>query len=430
MSYAFTVDPNETKSIKSIVVAGQGYVGLPLAMLAVKCGYKVAGIDTAVDRVNMISVGNSPVTDVSSEELGSALKTERYRISDNYTNAGGFDIAVITVPTPLRDGKPVLSFIEESARSLAGNLTPGSTVILESTTYPGTTEEVLAPILEGASGLQAGIDFFVGYSPERLDPGNTSWNLANTPKVVSGINPESLAAVTGFYSSLGIRTVPVSGTREAEMTKLLENTFRHVNIALINELAVFSERLEVNLWEAIEAAETKPFGFMKFTPGPGVGGHCLPIDPSYLSWAVTNKTGARFRFVELANEINAFMPEYVLSRASEIIGKSGKPLGQSSVLIVGLSYKANTGDTRESPGLALGKLLEDCGVEVWATDGFVADSEWPQSILRTNPDDTREYDLAIILTAHSGEDYGWVLSSSTTVLDTRNVLSGANVKLL
>lgn len=293
---------------RPVVVIGQGYVGLPLAMRAVEAGYDVVGLDLDRVRIAALARGESFVEDISGGTVQAALDSGRYRASGDYETARGFGVAVITVPTPLKETLPDLSFIESAAASLAPYVTAGATVVLESTTYPGTTEELMVPLLEKGSGLTAGTDFFVGYSPERIDPGNPRWNFVNTPKVVSGIDESSLAHVDAFYASLVERTVPVSTPKEAELTKLLENTFRHVNIALVNELAVFADELDVNVWEAIDAAATKPFGFMKFTPGPGVGGHCLPVDPSYLSWQVRRTLGKSFRFVELANDVNDSPP--------------------------------------------------------------------------------------------------------------------------
>ncbi len=296
-----------------VVVVGQGYVGLPLAMRAVEVGYDVIGLDLDVDRIKGLAAGESHVEDITDERLAAAMATGRYRASSSYDDAAGFDIAVVSVPTPLSEGAPDLRFIESAAASLAPHLTEGATVILESTTYPGTTEELFGPILEAGSGLAVG-RFHLGYSPERIDPGNATWTLETTPKVVSGVDEASLAKVKGFFDRIVETTVPVSTTKEAELTKLLENTFRHVNIALVNELAMFADLLGIDVWEAIDAASTKPFGYLRFTPGPGVGGHCLPIDPSYLSWQVKRATGSSFRFVELANDVNEHMPAYVVDR--------------------------------------------------------------------------------------------------------------------
>ena len=413
---------------RHVVIVGQGYVGLPVAMASVDAGYRVTGVDLDTRKVGFLAKGQSPVEDVSDEEIIAGLKRGRYNPTDDYSKSLGFSVAVITVPTPLKEGAPDLSFIQAAASALSPWVTTGSTVILESTTYPGTTDELLVPILENGSGLLAGTDFFVGYSPERIDPGNKEWNLISTPKVVSGINPQSLEKVQQFYESLGIQTVPVSGTREAEMTKLLENTFRHVNIALVNELAMFSHQLGVNIWEAIDAASTKPFGFMKFTPGPGVGGHCLPIDPSYLSWAIKDKAGADFKFVSLANDVNDLMPKFVVDRALRILERSGTPVAGASVLIIGLAYKPDTGDTRESPAAAVSQLLGARGANLYAIDDYVPPHSWPGHITRANDAEHRDFDLAILITNHSGANHEWAVGSSRIVLDTRNCLVGENVE--
>jgi nucleotide sugar dehydrogenase len=350
----------------------------------------------------------------------------------SYAETADFDIAVITVPTPLRESLPDLSFIESSAASLATRITSGSAVILESTTYPGTTEELLVPILEQGSGLRAGEEFFVGYSPERIDPGNRTWGFVQTPKVVSGITPSSLDRVKEFYDSLVDHTVPVSTPKEAELTKLLENTFRHVNIALVNELAMFAHQLGVNVWEAIDAASTKPFGYMRFTPGPGVGGHCLPVDPSYLSWQVRRRLGQNFRFVELANDVNDHMPDYVVQRLMTILNRSRRTLNGSTVLIAGLAYKKNTGDIRESPSLRLIELLQDYGAVVQAVDDHVELNRWPAGVerVRLSPETVEGADVAVLVTDHDDLDLELLNSASVPVLDTKNTLSGPNVSVL
>ncbi len=416
----------------SVVVVGQGYVGLPVAMRAVEQGYRVVGIDLDHRRVESLRAGVSFVEDITNQVLGAALKSARYLPTLDYADAENFDVAVITVPTPLREGLPDLSFIEASARSLAPLLRPGATVVLESTTYPGTTQELLVPILEAGSGLLAGSDFHVGYSPERIDPGNTTWGFVETPKVVSGITPESLARVRAFYDSLVNQTVPVSSPKEAELTKLLENTFRHVNIALVNELAVFGHQLGVNVWESIEAAGTKPFGFMKFTPGPGVGGHCLPVDPSYLSWEVRRKLGKNFRFVELANDINDHMPDYVVQRVMELLNQSKKPLNGAEVLLVGLAYKKNSSDIRESPSLRLIELLTEYGARVAAVDPHVDDVRWPAGVRRAMLDtaEVSAHDIVVLVTDHDDFDLSVLDHPTTPVLDAKNRASGANVQRL
>ncbi|HET7385973.1 MAG TPA: nucleotide sugar dehydrogenase [Nocardioidaceae bacterium] len=411
-----------------LVVVGQGYVGLPLTMRAVERGWDVVGVDLDDSRVKRLLAGDSYVEDVPTEQLQAALSSGRLSISTGYDDCDGFDVAVITVPTPLRDGNPDLSYIESASRSLAGYVTPGSCVILESTTYPGTTEELVAPLLEAGSGLRAGTDFHLGYSPERIDPGNRQWTFVTTPKVVSGMGPASLAAVESFYAGLIDRTVPVSSPREAELAKLLENTFRHVNIALVNELAMFAHDLGIDIWESVDAAATKPFGFMRFTPGPGVGGHCLPIDPSYLSWQVKQELGASFRFVELANDVNDHMPDYVARRVAAWLNERRKPVNGSRILVLGLAYKKNTGDARESPAPRVARMLVAMGAEVSACDPHV-EGPAPDGVALVRLDEAQaaEADLIVVLTDHDAFDYGLLASHAERVLDCRAVpqLAGA-----
>jgi nucleotide sugar dehydrogenase len=417
---------------KLVAVIGQGYVGLPVAMRAVEQGYRVIGVDLDERRTAGLKAGQSYVEDISDEQLRAALDSGAYLPTTDYADATGYDYAVITVPTPLRESLPDLSFIESAGESLAPLLTKGATVILESTTYPGTTEELLVPILEKGSGLTAGTDFFAGYSPERIDPGNATWGFVETPKVVSGIGPESLAKVKGFYDSLINTTVPVSTPKEAELTKLLENTFRHVNIALVNELAIFAHQLGVNVWESIDAAATKPFGFMKFTPGPGVGGHCLPVDPSYLSWQVRRKLGQNFRFVELANDINDHMPDYVVQRLMQVLNESGKAVKGSKIALLGLAYKRNSSDIRESPALRLIELLTEYGADLVAVDDHVEDFRWPAGVAKAtlDADLIADADALILITDHDDLDLELLSSSTTPVLDTRNRLEGPKVERL
>ncbi len=411
-----------------VVVVGQGYVGLPVAMRAVEVGYNVVGVDLDGRRVDSLRRGVSFVEDVPDETLLAATASGRYRATSDYADAVGFDIAVITVPTPLKESLPDLTFIEQSTRSLAEFLTAGATVVLESTTYPGTTVELVVPILESVSNLKAGEDFFVGYSPERIDPGNETWGFVETPKVVSGINAASLERVQSFYGNLVHQTVAVSGTKEAELAKLLENTFRHVNIALVNELAVFAHQLGVNVWESIEAAATKPFGFMKFTPGPGVGGHCLPVDPSYLSWQVRRQLGKNFRFVELANDINEHMPDYIAQRLMALLNSQQRALNGSTILLIGLAYKKNSGDIRESPSLRLIEILQDFGAELVAIDDHVAGHHWPATVQRRSNDSTLfdGVDAAVLVTDHDDFALEHFTDFGVPILDTRNRLRGYN----
>jgi UDP-N-acetyl-D-glucosamine dehydrogenase len=416
-----------------VVIAGQGYVGLPLAIRAALCGHQVTGYDIDTRRVERLAAGESYVEDVPSGTLAEVLATGAYRATSIARDCAGFDIAIITVPTPLREGAPDLSYIEESAQMLARYLRPGATVVLESTTYPGTTEELVAPILEEGSGLSAGTDFHLGFSPERIDPGNPTWTFVTTPKIVSGIDDVSLKVVKEFYDGIVETTVPVRSPREAELAKLIENTFRHVNIALINEVAMFAHHLGIDVWQAIDAASSKPFGFMRFTPGPGVGGHCLPIDPSYLSWRVQRTLGQSFRFVELANDINSHMPDYVLRRLIEALNRKRLAVAGSKILLLGLAYKKNTGDARESPAVRLTKLLLDMDAEVSAADPHVVeDVHIDPRVRRTSPtqDEIAAADVVVVLADHDEFDFDLVRKHAKHVLDTRRRITGPNVEVL
>ncbi len=419
--------------MSAVVVAGLGYVGLPLAMRAVAAGHDVTGYDPDVARVKRLEAGESYVEDVPAGELAAAIVSGRFRPSAREDACAGFDVAVITVPTPLRDGLPDLGYVEAASRTLAAHLRRGATVILESTSYPGTTQEQVLGWLEDGSGLTAGTDFHLGYSPERIDPGNRTWTLATTPKVVSGIDGASLAAVQAFYDGIVARTVPVSSPREAELAKLIENTFRHVNIALMNELAMFGHELGVDVWEAIDAASTKPFGYMPFKPGPGVGGHCLPIDPSYLSWRVERTLGQRFRFVELANEINSHMPDYVVRRLLLALNECGRPVKGARVLLLGLAYKKNTGDARESPAIRIAELLLRLGAQVRAADPLVTEPTviGPEvARVDATPAELAAADIVVLLTEHDAFPFAEIGRHARYVLDCRNILSGPNVETL
>lgn len=422
-------DPLPTQRL---VVVGQGYVGLPLAVRAAEQGFEVVGLDVDDYKIKRLAAGESTVEDITDQRLKRSLATGRYRPTVDVADAAGFDIAVISVPTPLREGNPDLSYIESAAAALAPHMTVGCCVILESTTYPGTTEELVAPILEAGSELEAGRDFRLGYSPERIDPGNTDYTLENTPKVVSGIDGDSLEAVAGFYDRLVEQTVRVSTPREAELTKLLENTFRHVNIALVNELAMFANELGIDVWEAIDAASTKPFGYMRFTPGPGVGGHCLPIDPSYLSWQVRRSLGRTFRFVELANDVNEHMPDYVVRRVMEALNDRGSAVKGQRILLLGLAYKKNTGDARESPSHLIADQLIGLGAEVIAADPYVIEEHVPAGVQRVDLTDeiVRSAAAVVLLVDHDDFDLDAIASESRYVLDTRNRVSGPNVEKL
>ena len=407
-----------------VAVIGQGYVGLPVAMRAVRQGYRVVGFDVSTERIRALVRGESYVGDVGEAELRAALAAG-YTPTDDPADLAGFDVAVISVPTPLTDALPDLSAIELAGEVLGPHVRPGCVVVLESTTYPGTTEELLGPILEAASNLKAGVDFHLGYSPERIDPGNVTHTFVNTPKVVSGVNAASLAAVDEFYSSLVDRTVPVGSPAEAEMTKLLENTFRHINIALVNEMAMFARELGVDVWRVIDAAATKPFGFMRFTPGPGVGGHCLPVDPSYLSWRVQEHLGRPFRFVELANDINDGMPEYVFDRVAALLNEHRKPLNGSRVLLLGLAYKAGASDWRESPTVPLAAMLSAARAQVVICDPHVAPlnvAHLPYELVPFTADELSEADIVIVLVDHPAFDADVIAEHSSLVFDAKHHL--------
>jgi UDP-N-acetyl-D-glucosamine dehydrogenase len=417
-----------------VVIAGQGYVGLPLAVRAAECGHDVIGYDVDTARVGRLVAGDSYVEDVPAARLKQAHESGRYRATTNPDDCADFDIAIITVPTPLRDGAPDLSYVEQSAATLGRYLRPGATVVLESTTYPGTTQEVVAPILEKASGLVAGPDFHLGFSPERIDPGNPVWNVTNTPKIVSGIDDASLRAVREFYDGVVETTVVVNSPREAELAKLLENTFRHVNIALINEVAMLAHDLDIDVWQAIDAASSKPFGFMRFTPGPGVGGHCLPIDPSYLSWRVERKLGQTFRFVELANDVNNHMPDYVVRRLADALNRRRQAVNGSRILLLGLAYKKNTGDARESPAVRVAQLLTTLGADVRAADPHVLEAvhgldDLTRVVLTT--EEVAAADAVVLLADHDEFDYDMIGGQAHFVLDTRRRLpAGPNVEAI
>ncbi|MCW0212432.1 MAG: nucleotide sugar dehydrogenase [Pseudonocardia sp.] len=417
---------------RRLVVVGQGYVGLPLAVRAVEAGYHVIGYDTDKNRIDLLRRGGSFIDDVSGETVASMLATGRYEPTDDAALMAGFDVVVVSVPTPLRDGAPDLSYIEAAAVEIGPHLSPGCCVVLESTTYPGTTEDVFIPILESSGPLRAGRDFRVGYSPERIDPSNRRWGLRNTPKVVSGLDAGSLDAVSAFYRDIVDELVPVATIREAELTKLFENTFRHVNIALVNELAMYCHGLGIDVWSVVDAAASKPFGFMKFTPGPGVGGHCLPIDPSYLQWQVQRSVGRTFRFIDIANDINEHMPDYVVDRVTAHLNERSRSIRDSAILLVGLSYKSNSGDARQSPALDVARRLADRGARLSAADPLIDPMYVPSFIELVEMTEERvdRSDLVLVLTDHDDLDWDLLESRASRVLDTRNRLADPAVDRL
>ena len=384
-----------------LAVIGLGYVGLPLAIEAANSKLKVVGYDINESLVTNLNNSTSHVEDISNNQLSNSLEKDLIFTSDSEI-LGESEYIVISVPTPLTDYQPDLSFVEAATKSIAENLQKGHVVILESTTYPGTTLEIVKPILEKSSKLIAGEDFLLGYSPERIDPGNEKWTFKNTPKIVSGINKKSLEKISEFYKLIIDEVVEVSGTREAEMVKLIENTYRQVNIAMVNELAILSNMLDIDIWEVVEAAKTKPFGFQSFRPGPGVGGHCIPIDPKYLSFK-TRQIGQPVRFVELAQEINNSMPNYVVARISELMNKKEILLKNSKILILGVAYKKDIGDTRESPALDIIESFLGKSVDISYCDPHVDELTVNNiSISREeNLENLSSYDLILIHTPHS-----------------------------
>ena len=385
----------------NLAVIGLGYVGLPLAIEAANSKLKVAGYDINESVVDSLNKSISHVEDISDKVLQDALSKDLIITSDSSV-LGDSEYIVISVPTPLTDYQPDLSYVEAATKSIAENLKKGQIIILESTTYPGTTLEIVKPILEKNSNLVAGEDFLLGYSPERIDPGNKEWTFKNTPKIVSGINEKSLKKISEFYNSIIDKVVEVSGTREAEMVKLVENTYRQVNIAMVNELAILSNMLDIDIWEVVDAAKTKPFGFQSFRPGPGVGGHCIPIDPKYLSFK-TRQIGQPVRFVELAQEINNSMPNYVISRISELMNKKEILLKNSKILLLGVAYKKDIGDTRESPAIDIIESLLEKSVEVSFYDPYVDELIVnKKSIFKEQDiDSASNYDMVIIHTPHT-----------------------------
>jgi len=406
-----------------LAVVGLGYVGLPLVYEAVHAGMSVRGYDVNQNVVDGLNNGTSHIDDLSDEQIA-GLAERGFRATSDPTVLGEAQTVVICVPTPLaEDGGPDLGAVRAAVGDIARYLRAGQLVILESTTYPGTTEEIVAPILE-AGGLKAGRDFHLAFSPERIDPGNEVFGAKNTPKVVGGITPESTEAAAAFYGRVVDTVVRTKGPREAEMAKLLENTYRHINIALVNEMARFCHELGIDLWDVIDAAKTKPFGFQAFYPGPGVGGHCIPIDPNYLSYNVRARLGYPFRFVELAQEINATMPSYVVKRAQDILNDDGKALKGATVLLLGVTYKPNIADQRESPAVPVAKHLREKGaevvfhdphVELWQTNGSA--QERVADLDRAVAD----ADLVMLLQHHREYDIDQLAASARRFFDTRGV---------
>lgn len=414
---------DKISSRKAIVsVIGMGYVGLPLAVELSKVGFVVRGIDIKEDKVTLVNSGRSDVADVQDEELNRLVKSGSLKATTDFATLKESDVVNICVPTPLSKTKdPDVSFILNAVKQIKSNLHPNQLVVLESTTYPGTTEELLLPILE-ETGLKAGRDFFLAFSPERIDPGNPVYKVKNTPRVVGGVTSECTEIATVFYQQFIDEVIPVSSSKSAEMVKLLENTFRSVNIGLVNEVALMCDRLGIDVWEIIDAAATKPFGYMPFYPGPGLGGHCIPIDPHYLSWKL--KTLNYYaRFIELAGDINSSMPYYVLGKVGEVLNRVERSIKGSRILVLGVAYKRDIGDIRESPALDVLKLLISKGAKVNYNDPYVpklALNGHTLSSQELKEDLLRKADCVVIVTDHSSYDYNWIVKNSRLIVDTRN----------
>jgi len=410
-----------------IGIVGLGYVGLPLAVEFAQAGFRVTGIDIDARKVRSINAGVSHIEDVASETLRPLVADGLIRAQADYKGCGKLDAILIAVPTPLRKTKdPDISYIVSSLDAIAPQVRAGQLIILESTTYPGTTDEVMRPVLE-AGGLKVGRDIFLAFSPERVDPGNKHYQTRNTPKVVGGTTPRCTKAAALLYGQAIEHVHPVSSTQSAEMIKLLENTFRAVNIGLVNEIALMCEKLGLDVWEVIDGAATKPFGFMRFYPGPGIGGHCIPLDPHYLAWKLRTLNYSA-RFIELASEINGHMPEVVVRRASAILNHAKKSVKGSRIFVLGVAYKKDTGDTRESPALDVIRLLQDEGALVSFHDPYsnairAEDGRLEKGVALT-PQTLKAADLVVIITDHSIYDYAAIVKSARRILDTRNATRG------
>jgi UDP-N-acetyl-D-glucosamine dehydrogenase len=407
-------------------VVGLGYVGLPLAVEFARAGFAVTGIDISAEKVRRVNAGDSYVGDIPSAVLGPLVASGRLRATTDFAAVGSLDTINICVPTPLRKTKdPDMSFIVSSCQEVARHFHPGMLIILESTTYPGTTDELVLPMLE-KTGLRVGRDFFLCFSPERVDPGNPQYQTVNIPKVVGGCTAACTDMGRLFYAQALERVVPVSSTQVAEMVKLLENTFRMINIGLVNEMALMCDRMGIDVWEVIDAAATKPFGFMPFYPGPGLGGHCIPVDPFYLSWK-TRQAGMEARFIELAGYINGYMPQFVADKVQQALNQAGKPVMGSRIHVMGVAYKRDIDDLRESPALDVMLLLQRRGGVIVYTDPYVPVLRVEGLELESQPEDSISgADCVVIVTDHSAFDYRKMVERAALIVDTRNALKGVD----
>lgn len=407
-----------------VAILGLGYVGLPLAVVFAESGYKVTGIDPIQSKVDQINQGKSYVLDISDEQVGKLVRSGNLTATSDYSILKDIDAVSICVPTPLRKtGDPDLSYILSVSDSLKQYVHKGMVIVLESTTYPGTTREMILPRIE-ESGLKVGQDCFLAFSPERVDPGRKDWTTINTPKVIGGITPACLQVAKAWYGSALKTVVPVSSAEVAEMAKLLENTFRMINIGMVNEMAIMCDRLGVDVWEVIEAAATKPFGYMKFLPGPGLGGHCIPIDPLYLSWKLKTVNYSA-RFIELASEINTAMPRYTVTKVQDSLNMHKKSLNGSKVLVIGVAYKPDIDDLRESPALDIIHLLGQKGAEVSYHDPYISSINMDEAKMSSVSDldsAVKAADCVVIVTNHSSYDYKKMLVDAKLIVDARNAL--------
>lgn len=422
----------ENKEIR-IGVIGLGYVGLPLAVEKALAGYDVTGFDVQQEKVNKVNQGINYIGDVVAGDLQKLAKERKLKATTDYGFIKDMDFIAICVPTPLNAHKePDLSYVIKSSEEIGKYLTPYTVVVLESTTYPGTTEEIVLPILEEKSGLKCGEDFYLGFSPERVDPGNLIYKTKNTPKVVGGVGKDATEVIASMYRHvLQGDVMEVASPRVAEMSKLLENTYRHVNIALANEMAIICHKMGINVWEVIEAAKTKPYGFQAFYPGPGVGGHCIPLDPYYLVWKA-KEFGHTAKLIEASGEINDYMPEYVVQRAADILNKDKKPLNGSKILLIGVAYKQDIDDYRESPALKIIKMLKERRAQIEYFDSFIKECSVNGvricSIPELKAGVIESQDLVIITTPHQNINYQTVFEASKRILDTKNIYKNLDVK--
>lgn len=416
----------------TVGIVGLGYVGLPVALAVAEAGFKVIGVDLNDEKVASLNKAESYLADVSADRIAPLLEKNALTVTTSYETLKEADVILLSVPTPITEGAPDLSLVLSAGQSLAPVLKSESLVVLESTTYPGTTEELLQPLLE-ANGLKAGVDFCLAFSPERIDPGNPVYNFEDIPKIVGGIDETSSRIATLFYEQVTPKVFTVSGTREAELSKLIENTFRHVNIALVNELAVYAREMGIDIWEAIEGAATKPFGFMPFWPSPGWGGHCIPLDPSYLSWKVRKHRAHEVRFVELAQAVNSEMPRYVAERVALLLNEHGKPIKGSRICGIGVAYKAGIEDTRESAALRVLSILASRGAEISYVDPLVESITLNGKEISSSDataESYRDQDLTIVFIPQVKVDWKQVASEAALIFDCCNTLPKQDPKVV